>query len=98
MALRPVYPEDVLPDGSEFAAFSGRKIRMGTVAAFIANVQALRDSTPGTQRHTDLWSTIIDLAPQLSAVGLFEVFSPRDPQIAELVESLALATDSESVS
>ncbi|OZD02908.1 hypothetical protein CH279_01100 [Rhodococcus sp. 06-412-2B] len=98
MTLRPVYPEDVLPDGSEFAVFGGRKIRMGTVAAFIANVQALREATPGTERHTDLWSTIVDLAPQLSAVGLFEVFWPRDPLIAELVETLSRATDSESVS
>ena len=81
--------EDILADG---ASFGGLPIRKGTVAAFIANAQALRDVEPGTAAHDELIATLKELAPQLAAIGVFEVFEPRDPQIAHLVDA-ATQTD-----
>ncbi|MDI9933304.1 hypothetical protein QM588_23055 [Rhodococcus sp. IEGM 1354] len=92
MTSHSVRPEDVLPDGAERATFDGHPIRKGTVAAFIANAQALRDVEPGTAAHDELIATLKELAPQLAAIGVFEVFEPRDPQIAHLVDA-ATQTD-----
>lgn len=86
MSSHSVRPEDVLPDGAERASFAGLPIRKGTVAAFIANAQALRDVEPGTEAHHELIATLKELAPQLAAIGVFDVFEPRDPQIAHLVD------------
>ncbi|OZE81007.1 hypothetical protein CH305_11605 [Rhodococcus sp. 15-649-2-2] len=87
MSSHSVRPEDVLPDGAERASFDGLEIRKGTVAAFVANARALDDAEPGTEAHRELLATLEDLAPQLAAIGLFEVFEPRNPQIAQLVEA-----------
>ena len=88
MTSHLVHPEDILPDGAERATFDGRPIRKGTVAAFVANAQALRDVEPGTEAHDEVVATLKDLAPQLAAIGIFEVFEPRDPQIAHLVRAV----------
>ncbi|MGF0311290.1 MULTISPECIES: hypothetical protein [Nocardiaceae] len=87
MSSHSVRPEDVLPDGAESASFDGLEIRKGTVAAFVANARALDDAEPGTEAHRELLATLEDLAPQLAAIGLFAVFEPRNPQIAQLVEA-----------
>jgi len=82
-----VRPEDVLPDGAERASFDGLEIRKGTVAAFVANARALDDAEPGTEAHRELLATLEDLAPQPAAIGLFEVFELRNPDIAHVVEA-----------
>ncbi|TFI43438.1 hypothetical protein E4P29_10435 [Rhodococcus sp. 1R11] len=92
MTGHSVRPEDILPDGAERASFDGLPIRKGTVAAFVANAHALRDVEPGTEAHDELIATLKELAPQLAAIGMFEVFEPRDPQIAHLV-GVATHTD-----
>lgn len=89
MAGHSVRPEEILPDGAERASFDGVRIRKGTVAAFVASAQALRDLQPGTEAHDEVVATLKDLAPQLVAIGIFEVFEPRDPQIADLVAAVA---------
>ena len=87
MVDHPVGPEDVLPDGAERASFDGVVIRKGTVAAFVANARALANAEPGSEPHRALIAALTSLAPQLAAIGLFEVFEPRDPQIADLVKT-----------
>ncbi|WP_032404561.1 hypothetical protein [Rhodococcoides fascians] len=87
MSSHSVRPEDVLPDGAERASFDGLEIRKGTVAAFVANARALDDAEPGTEAHRELLATLEDLAPQLAAIGLFEVFELRNPDIAHVVEA-----------
>ncbi|MCZ4519965.1 hypothetical protein O4220_15740 [Rhodococcus ruber] len=87
MSSHAVRPEDVLPDGAERASFDGLEIRKGTVAAFVANARALDDAEPGTEAHRELLATLEDLAPQLAAIGLFEVFELRNPDIAHVVEA-----------
>ena len=82
-----VSPEDVLPDGAERASFDGREIRKGTVAAFVANARALDEAEPGSEVHRELIDALASLAPQLAAIGLFEVFEARNPQIAQVVEA-----------
>jgi hypothetical protein len=67
--------------------FDGLRIQDGTVAVSIANAHALRDVEPGTEAHDELIATLQELAPQLAAIGVFEVFEPRDPQIAHLVDA-----------
>ncbi|OZD87871.1 hypothetical protein CH260_26145 [Rhodococcus sp. 05-2256-B2] len=92
MTGHSVRPEDILPDGAGRASFDGLPIRKGTVAAFVANARALRDVEPGTEAHGELIATLKELAPQLAAIGVLEVFEPRDPQIAHLVD-VATHTD-----
>lgn len=88
MAGHSVRPEDILPDRAERASFDGVRIRKGTVAAFVANAQALRDLQPGTKAHDEVVATLEDLAPQLAAIGIFDVFEPRDQQIVDLVAAV----------
>ncbi|MGB2721379.1 MAG: hypothetical protein WBG53_25395 [Rhodococcus sp. (in: high G+C Gram-positive bacteria)] len=92
MSIHSIRPEDVLPDGAERASFDGLEIRKGTVAAFVANARALDDAEQGTETHRELLAALGNLAPQLAAIGLLEVFEPRNPQIAELVKT-AVARD-----
>lgn len=87
MSTHSVRPEDVLPDGAERASFDGLEIRKGTVAAFVANARALDDAQPGTEAHRELLAALENLAPQLAAIGLFEVFELRNPDIAHVVEA-----------
>ncbi|MBY4130663.1 hypothetical protein HQO83_19910 [Rhodococcus fascians] len=89
MTSHSARPEDILPDGAERATFDGLPIRRGTVAAFVPNAHALRDVEPGTEAHDEVVATLRDLTPQLTAIGTFEVFEPRDPQIAHLVRTVA---------
>ncbi|KQU55232.1 hypothetical protein ASG84_22620 [Rhodococcus sp. Leaf278] len=88
MTGHTIRPEDILPDGAETASFDGLPIRKGTVAAFVANALTLRDEDPGTESHDELIGTLKDLTPQLAAIGIFEVFEPRDPEIAQLVRAV----------
>jgi hypothetical protein len=91
MAKGVVDPKDVLPDGQSHVQFGDHEIRMGTVAAFIGNANALRATTPRSPDYQDIWQALVDLAPKLRAMGLFAVFSPVDPVVAALVKG----TDSE---
>ena len=82
----PIRPEDVLPDGVETATYGGTVARKGSVAALVANAKPLPTlpvDAPGRAAILDL---LRELVPSLRAVGVLDVFVPRDPAIAALIE------------
>jgi hypothetical protein len=81
----PTRARDVLPDGADYAHLGGRDIRKGTVAAFVANARHLEELTPGTAEFDEVRDALRTAVPQLRAIGLFEVFTPRSPYLGEIV-------------
>ncbi len=86
---QPIRPEDVLPDGADDASFAGVTARKGTVAAFVANAKLLDDLPAGSPGREAIVAQLRALAPALRAVGIFDVFTPRSPEVAALVDDLA---------
>ena len=80
-------PEDVLPDDQDRAVIGGVDIRKGTIAAFLRNARRWRDpATPeGGER---LAQEMRDAVPALRALDLLDIFSPRDPALAALIDSV----------
>ncbi|MES2529627.1 MAG: hypothetical protein V4636_01220 [Pseudomonadota bacterium] len=79
--------QDILPDHLDEVRHNGTTIRKGSVGAFLANAVALE--APGT--HDDdraaLLRDIEELLPALRALGLFDVFDIRNPQLRAFVDA-----------
>ncbi len=77
--------EDILADDTNEATFEGVTVRKGTVGAFLANVRVW--SNPGAsvddQRLAE--QEIIQSLPALKAIGLLDVFEPKDGRLRELI-------------
>ncbi|KAA0099512.1 hypothetical protein CIW49_07800 [Mycolicibacterium sp. P1-18] len=82
----PIRPEDVLADGVEVTTFDGVDVRKGSVAAFVANARELARLAPGDAGRDALEGQLRALAPALRAVGLLEVFAPRSPDVAAILD------------
>lgn len=82
---QPIRPEDILPDDADTAPFGTITARKGTVAAFVANAKLLEQLPEGTAERTAVLDQLRSLLPGLRAVGVLDVFSPRLPAIAALV-------------
>jgi hypothetical protein len=81
----PLSPADVLPDGQEGAAFNGTYVRKGSVGAFLANARGYAAAEPGGAERAAFAERLRELRPALEAIGLFEVFAPRDAELAALL-------------
>ena len=68
MTDKAVKPEDVLPDGDDFATIKGVRVRKGTIAAAMRNMAILESGTAG-ERAAAL-RAIKDLAPSLAALDV----------------------------
>ena len=80
-----VRPEDVLPDGAEFGVFDNVRVRKGTIAAFIANVRTLDGLEPGTSGYDAVAEQLRAAVPALEAVGLFDIFEVKSPQLRRVL-------------
>ncbi|MBT0566527.1 hypothetical protein [Williamsia sp. CHRR-6] len=80
-----VRPADVLPLGASSAICDGQRIRTGTVAAFVRNAQALRRCPAESAEHAAIRAELVRLAPALRAIGVFDVFTPTDREIAAMI-------------
>lgn len=69
--------EDVLPDSVNEASIDGVSVRKGTVAAFLANARAF--AAPSTRATAE--AHMREALPALRALGLFDVFEIRDPEL-----------------
>ena len=76
-----VRPEDVVPDGVETGTWSGVEVRKGTIAAFLENARRLGGLEPGTAEYEQLRATV----PALTAVGIFEFFEVRSPDLRRVL-------------
>jgi hypothetical protein len=88
MANQPVRPEDVLPDGDEGTEFGGEYVRKGSIAAFIANVNALAEVEPSSAQWEAIVEQLRELKPALVRIGVLDVFEIRDPEVRTLVDGL----------
>ena len=82
---KPVRPEDILPAGIESGVLNGLEVRKGSVAAFVANAKQLEQLTPGSDHYAEVSAQIVQLVPALRAVGVLDVFSPKSPDLADLI-------------
>ena len=78
-------PEDVLADDTNEATFDGVTVRKGTVGAFLANVRVWSDSTASKDDQLLAEREIIQSLPALKAIGLLDVFEPKDFRLRELI-------------
>lgn len=85
----PVRPEDVLPAGVDSAVINGTSVRKGSIMAFVTNVKALDGLTAGTPDHDAVIRQIRQLAPAVRAIGMLDVFAPRSPELARLLDEVA---------
>ena len=63
-------PEDILPDGDDHALLSGQKVRKGTIAAYLANIEVIENPTSTESEKTKAIDTMKDLASAIIAIGL----------------------------
>ncbi|MBJ2245148.1 MULTISPECIES: DUF7709 family protein [Pseudomonas] len=77
--------EDVLADDTNEATFDGVTVRKGTVGAFLANVRVWSDSTASKDDQLLAEREIIQSLPALKAIGLLDVFEPKDFRLRELI-------------
>ncbi|MEU3464133.1 hypothetical protein ABZ721_29780 [Streptomyces sp. NPDC006733] len=85
----PVTARDVLADGQEGAEFNGLFVRKGSIAAFLANARALESLDPAGAEYRAVAAEIRELGPALDALGLFDVLSVRNPDVAAVLASAA---------
>lgn len=84
---KPVTPTDVIADGIDGGEFRGTPVRKGTIKAVIDNINALDGLSPDGEEYRALVAQIRELKPALVALGLLDVFEPRDPAIAKILAS-----------
>lgn len=65
-----IRPEDVLPNGEDFASINGKHVRKGTIAAFLANADVLEDKSANEQQKEEAICFLKTLAPDVIAIGL----------------------------
>ena len=79
-------PADILPDDVNAKEVDGMVLRKGSVAAFIANAKILTGSATNEAQKREAKDDLISLVPVLKKLGVFDVFSIRDPKIQSLVD------------
>lgn len=82
-----VRPEDVLADGQDSTEINGVVVRKGTIGAFLANARALSAMPTDSPRREPLIKELRDSARTLEAIGLFDIFEFRSPELAELINA-----------
>lgn len=63
-------PEEIFPDGSDFAEVGGVKVRKGSVGAFLKNIEIFERDGSSAKEKKAAWEQLRALAPSLIAVGL----------------------------
>lgn len=83
-------PEGIAPSRagrgtSRSANTRGSYTSRGSMAAFITYAKALDSTERDSAEHAALVDRIRDLKPALRAVGLFDVMTVRDPEVAAIL-------------
>lgn len=79
--------QDVLPDTQNEIKIRGTTVRKGTVGAFLVNAAASANPALTPAAREAALQGLEALLPALRALGLFEVFEIRDPQLRAFVEA-----------
>lgn len=79
--------QDVLPDTQNEIEIRGTTVRKGTVGAFLVNAATFANPALTPAAREAALQGLEALLPALRALGLFEVFEIRDPQLRAFVEA-----------
>ncbi len=89
MINKVVNAKDILADDEDSKIINGVKIRKGTIAAVLANAKVLSSSTASMKEKDDARNAIIESAPALVVLGLFDQVIWKNPEIQKIVETAA---------
>ena len=82
--MKIITPENILPEDSSYIKKGNLTIRKGTIAAAIANAKLYFEDR--TQNKDNL-GELIKLNENLKAIGLYDVFSWKDAELKDILES-----------
>ena len=91
MPEKPTRPEDVLADHEDYKTFHGIRVRKGTIAAAMCNMETLASGTQDEKAKA--LAMIRELAPALVVLGVHDHFICRDPQVEAILEEAAAKLD-----
>ncbi|MEM7226542.1 MAG: hypothetical protein AAF495_26460 [Pseudomonadota bacterium] len=80
-------PEDVLPGDRDTLTVRGVKVRKGSIAAAMRNMETLESGT--AEEKQAAMATIRDLAPGLAALGMHRHFICRNPEVEAVLAAAA---------
>lgn len=78
--------EDILSDAQNTIEVDGKKLRKGSVAAFLANCQILQSAEPDSKAYEQALNDARTLLPILHTLKLFEIFDFKDSSLKSLIE------------
>jgi len=76
----------LLPDNINNVTINGQSLRKGSVAAFLANVNIIENSSDTTgQAYTDALKDMLELVPVLELLGVFKHLALRSEHIKTII-------------
>ncbi|WP_374356824.1 hypothetical protein [Chitinimonas sp.] len=84
-------PEQILGENDQSVRIIGRDIRKGSIAALLASWRDINEPGLAAAARDQARSDLLALVPAVAAAGLFEVFMPRDPALADLIDQALAA-------
>ncbi len=93
MTDKAIKPEDLLPDGDDYAVFKGVRVRKGSIAAAMRNMELMETGTP--EERAAALAAIKELAPGLAVLGVHRNFQCRNPAVEAILADAAATYDSD---
>lgn len=87
--IKPVRPEDVLPDGVDKTLFEGVSVRKGTVKAFLENIEIFENPNIDENEKQAALAVMKDLAPALIALRLNQHVTFKNTEIEKIIKEAA---------
>ncbi|MCL1125971.1 hypothetical protein [Shewanella surugensis] len=79
--------EDILADNENFVALAnGGKIRKGSMAAFIANIEIIDNQPMGSLKYQEVVADLKTLLPVCES-GLLKHFEVKSPRVRNIIET-----------
>ena len=88
-----IKPSDVLADAQNETTINNIKVRKGTIAALIQNIQVLESNTLDETQKISLLEGINALIPAVVAIGLNDYVSWKNPLIQDLFDKYKTLED-----
>ena len=77
-------PTDILADDQSEALFDGKKLRKGTIAAFLANLKILKNSSESSEAYQVALSDAKSLFPDVQRIGVFDYLTFKDSNLQKI--------------
>ncbi|SMC20185.1 hypothetical protein SAMN02745857_00850 [Andreprevotia lacus DSM 23236] len=79
--------QQLLSDTQNTIEANGITVRKGSVGAFLISWRTLQDTASDAATRQQAEQDLHTLLPALRALGLFDVFSARDPALQALIDA-----------